>query len=131
MFFATRACLIFADPKNPKNPDRISITPGSRVPDHLLADESVKNQLLAENLIEHYDVAPAKNAASLNESTDSESFWNFDPKALRGVPLDQLNMLAQQHAAKKKIAKPPVFKDMEEALLFLTKDWKPVPDATS
>ena len=123
MFFAQRSCLIFPDPKNPKSPERFTIAPGERIRDEFLTDPKLVADLLQQGLIEQYDVAPPKPKDEASASTETDGYWNFNPAALQGMTLDQLNMLIQQHAAKVKVAKPPAMKDVEEALLFLTKDW--------
>lgn len=124
MFFSTRSNLHFPHPDNPKGPDRVVIRVGTQVPDTLLKDPALKKQLLEKGLIQEYDVFPETPSTKGSAETVSDGYWNFDPTGLKGLNLDQLNMLIQQHAEKSKLAKPAPQASLEEALLFLTRDWK-------
>lgn len=122
MFFSTRSNLHFPGPT--PSAERIVVAPKHRVPDECLKDPAVKAGLLAKGLIEEIDPKPAAPAKPQKPALDPAA-WAFEPSALVDDSLDVLNMKIQGHASKIKVAPVKPFSKREEALEFMTKDWKP------
>lgn len=124
---------------HPQNPKRSKIyKPGEEFPEGVLSSEQIKRHIKAGYLVDGSQPAPAIPAdlqprlPGIDESgrpagrapkaakpAKSKSIWSMDPDGLRGLDVDQLNVMI---AERDDSVEP--FETSEEALAFLSADYE-------
>lgn len=99
------------------------VLPGRKIKDGLL-DQKEIDRLLKKGAIQKF-VAPAPvEPATGNQIATDPAMWAYPIEALRGKPLETLNMMIQEHVKKHGLAAVEPMETLEEALHWLSKDLK-------
>ena len=105
-----------------QSPSAIVYGPGEKI-DSGEFDQGLLDRLVAKGFLEIYDPsAPPPPPPAGRTGRVSPSIWTMDPDGIRGMSLDQLNVLILERDDSVEL-----FEDVDEAAAWLSKDFVEVP----